>query len=76
MKEAKKQLLPTIAKLLFSTRRASRALSKANALVSKSNSVLDHRRQLRTPLTDAMLASFDPKRHGGEVMAFDPVGRE
>jgi antitoxin MazE len=23
-----------------------------------------------------MLASFDPKRHGGEVMAFAPLGKE
>ena len=30
-----------------------------------------------TELTlDAMLAAFDPKRHGGEAMAFAPVGVE
>jgi antitoxin MazE len=28
------------------------------------------------PTLDAMLAAFDPKRHGGEVMAFAPVGVE
>ena len=28
------------------------------------------------PSLDAMLASFDPKRHGGEAMAFAPVGVE
>lgn len=28
------------------------------------------------PSLDAMLAAFDPKRHGGEVMAFKPVGAE
>ena len=28
------------------------------------------------PSLKAMLAAFDPKRHGGEVMALRPVGRE
>ena len=28
------------------------------------------------PTMDEMLAAFDPARHGGEVMAFEPVGRE
>ena len=28
------------------------------------------------PTLDAMLAAFDPKRHGGEAMAFAPVGVE
>jgi antitoxin MazE len=28
------------------------------------------------PTLEAMLAAFDPKRHGGEVMAFAPVGNE
>lgn len=28
------------------------------------------------PSLDAMLAAFDAKRHGGEVMAFAPVGVE
>jgi antitoxin MazE len=28
------------------------------------------------PSLEAMLDSFDPDRHGGEVMAFRPVGRE
>ena len=28
------------------------------------------------PSLDVMLAAFDPQRHGGEVMAFRPVGRE
>ena len=30
----------------------------------------------REPTLDEMLASFDPKRHGCEAMAFKPVGRE
>lgn len=25
---------------------------------------------------EEMLASYDPKRHGGEAMAFEPTGRE
>jgi len=25
---------------------------------------------------DEMLAAFDPKRHSGEIMAFDPIDRE
>ena len=28
------------------------------------------------PDLDEMLAAFDPKRHTGEVMLFDPVGNE
>ena len=28
------------------------------------------------PRLDAMLAAFDPQRHGGEAMALRPVGRE
>ena len=28
------------------------------------------------PSLDEMLARFDPLRHGGEVMAFPPVGKE
>ena len=28
------------------------------------------------PTLEEMLAAFDPKRHGGEVMAFEPVGKE
>ena len=28
------------------------------------------------PSLAAMLAAFDPKRHGGEAMALRPVGRE
>ena len=28
------------------------------------------------PSLEAMLAAFDPKRHGGEAMALRPVGRE
>lgn len=30
----------------------------------------------REPTLDEMLESFDPKRHGGEVMAFKRTGRE
>ena len=29
-----------------------------------------------TPTLDEMIASFDPARHGGEVMVADPVGVE
>ena len=28
------------------------------------------------PTLEAMLAQFDPTRHGGEAMAFAPVGKE
>ncbi|MCY7305037.1 MAG: hypothetical protein LH632_02600 [Rhodoferax sp.] len=28
------------------------------------------------PTLEAMLARFDPVRHGGEAMAFTPVGKE
>ena len=30
----------------------------------------------RRPSLEEMLAGFDPQRHGGEVMAFKPVGVE
>jgi len=30
----------------------------------------------RKPTLDEMLAAFDKDRHGGEVMAFTPVGKE
>ncbi len=30
----------------------------------------------REPTLDEMLAAFDIKKHGGEVMAMKPVGRE
>ena len=30
----------------------------------------------RQPTLDEMLAAFDKKRHGGEAMAFAPVGKE
>jgi antitoxin MazE len=30
----------------------------------------------KEPSLDDMLATFDPSRHGGEVMAFTPVGVE
>lgn len=30
----------------------------------------------KEPTLAEMLAHFDPKRHGGEVLAFEPVGRE
>ncbi|HXX86310.1 MAG TPA: hypothetical protein VEN29_20320 [Casimicrobiaceae bacterium] len=32
--------------------------------------------ETREPTLEEMLASFDPVRHGGEVMAFGPVGKE
>ena len=28
------------------------------------------------PTLEAMLARFDPARHGGEAMAFTPIGKE
>lgn len=28
------------------------------------------------PTLETMLAHFDPQRHGGEVMAFVPIGKE
>ena len=30
----------------------------------------------KRPSLNDMLASFDPKRHGGEAMAFKTIGRE
>jgi len=33
-------------------------------------------RSKQEPTLDEMLVCFDPKRHGGEAMAFHPVGSE
>jgi antitoxin MazE len=30
----------------------------------------------RRPTLEEMLASYDPKRHGGDAMPFEPVGNE
>jgi antitoxin component of MazEF toxin-antitoxin module len=30
----------------------------------------------RRPTLDEMLAEFDPAIHGGEAMAFEPLGKE
>lgn len=30
----------------------------------------------QTETLEQLLARFDPQKHGGEVMAFEPVGRE
>ena len=30
----------------------------------------------KRPALEAMLARFDPVRHGGEAMAFSPIGKE
>jgi antitoxin MazE len=30
----------------------------------------------REPTLEEMLAAFDPTRHGGELRAFEPVGKE
>ena len=30
----------------------------------------------KRPTLEAMLARFDPERHGGEAMAFAPIGKE
>ena len=30
----------------------------------------------KRPTLEAMLARFDPARHGGEAMAFAPIGKE
>ena len=32
--------------------------------------------QIQEPNLEEMLAAFNPKRHGGEVMAYPPRGRE
>jgi antitoxin MazE len=33
-------------------------------------------KEAREPTLEEMLAAFDPKRHGGEIMPFAPVGKE
>ena len=32
--------------------------------------------EIPEPTLEEMLAAFDSKRHGGEMMAFEPVGKE
>jgi hypothetical protein len=79
MKQAKKRLLPTLARLYSSTRRADRALAKTFAAISASEKRMRRREQEHAGTRESlerMLASFDVARHGGEVMAFPAVGRE
>ena len=79
MKRAKKHLLPTIAKLYASTRRADRAMTDALAAVSASEKRIQKREQAHAKTKeslDQLLAAFDVDRHRGEVMAFPPVGKE
>ena len=79
MKRTKKQLLPTIAKLDASTRRANRAMSDALAAVSASNKRI-RAKELAHAKTkeslDRLLDALDVERHRGEAMAFSPVGKE
>jgi|GEM_PF-6311794 len=53
MKRAKKRMLPILAKLIASTRRAVRALKEANAVVSATNQKIARRRRdlYSTPVT-------------------------
>lgn len=79
MKRARKRLLPTIAKLYSSTRRAERAMAKTFAAVSASKQRIRRREQRHASTRESlerMLATFDVERHGGEAMALSPVGTE
>ena len=45
-----------------------------NITVQKGRIIIEPR-QMKPQLAD-MLAAFDPRRHGGEAMAFEPMGKE
>jgi hypothetical protein len=79
MKQAKKRLLPTLAKLQSSTKRADRAMTQTLAAVAASNKRILRMEQRHANTLESlktMLAAFAAERHGGEVMAWPYVGRE
>jgi 20S proteasome alpha/beta subunit len=44
---------------------------------AQAHSVPTKRKTKTAPYSlERLLAGFDPARHGGEVMAFEPVGKE
>ena len=51
-----------------------KADTPVNITVQKGRIVIEPLRQ--KPRLTEMLAAFDPKRHGGEAMAFSPLGKE
>jgi hypothetical protein len=79
MKQAKKRLLPTIARLQSSAKRADRAMARTLAAVSASNERIQQMEQQHASTLEslnAMLAAFAAERHGGEAMAWPYIGRE
>jgi hypothetical protein len=79
MKQAKKRLLPTIAKLQSIAKRADRAMARTLAAVSASTERIQRmERQHASTLEslNAMLAPFAAERHGGEAKARLYIGRE
>jgi antitoxin MazE len=53
------------------------ANSELNITVEQGRIVIDVKPQkLPKPQLTELLLKFDPKRHGGELMAFTPLGKE
>jgi antitoxin component of MazEF toxin-antitoxin module len=50
-------------------------LGTAVRIVAQPGRIIIERSE-QDPTLEEMLASFDPKRHSGEAMALQPVGRE
>ncbi len=55
-------------------KRMAKSRTTVRAWVQKGHTIIETQR-CKTRLAE-MLAAFDPKRHGGEVMAFRPLGKE
>jgi hypothetical protein len=79
MKQAKRRLSLTIAKLISSSRSARRAVKKASASASALRRRM-RRRQARQLIVgrelDGMLASFNRERDSVDAMLLPPVGVE
>lgn len=62
--------------------RLTKPITKASGIVSGTPVTITAERgrivieAAGRPTLDQLLAAFDPKRHGGEAMAFQPIGRE
>lgn len=48
--------------------------SRVRIVAQKGRIVIET--ESREPSLEEMLAGFDPKRHGGELMAYTPIGKE
>lgn len=56
--------------------RASGVHEGTNVVIKADEGVLLVEAKAKRPSLEERLARFDPRRHGGEVMAFKPTGKE